>query len=308
MRLLAETLRLATRLPQSLADLAVTLPARLMFFFYYITVTSAVAQFGLALPMVVYFHRVGFSGLSANALVVPIMGFALPVGFAAVLTGWGWIATIAAGLLTVSRAVVNWQAAIEQNWRIPTPPLWLGAALSAATIAELSPRASLAGCPTWRPSRPPPSSWPGRIMGDPVRLQQVLLHLLSNAVKSTDTGKAQLEISVGCSSDPAAGLLFRILDTGIGMTPQVLNRLFTRLCKRLCQFPPLRRYGPGSGHRQASGAAHDGSMGVESQAGQGTTFWFLIPLEAAAAPPAPAPFGPGQNRYLRPGPHFDPRR
>ena len=70
MRLLAEKLRLATRLPQSLADLAVTLPARLMFFFYDITVTSAIA---LALPMVVYFHRVGFSGLSANALVVPIM-------------------------------------------------------------------------------------------------------------------------------------------------------------------------------------------------------------------------------------------
>jgi competence protein ComEC len=135
MRLLAETVRLATRLPQGLADLAVTVPARLIFFFYDITVTSAIAQFGLALPMVVYFHRVGFSGLSANALVVPLMGLALPVGFAAVLTGWSWIASIASWLLHLSRAVVNWHAAIEPNWRIPTPPLWLGVALSAATIA-----------------------------------------------------------------------------------------------------------------------------------------------------------------------------
>ena len=135
MRLLAETVRLATRLPQGLADLAVALPARLSFFFYDITVTSAIAQFGLALPMVVYFHRVGFSGLSANALVVPLMGIALPVGFAAVLTGWNWMGAAGAWLLGVSRAVVNWHAAIEPNWRIPTPPLWLALALAAATIA-----------------------------------------------------------------------------------------------------------------------------------------------------------------------------
>jgi len=61
---------------------------------------------------------------------------------------------------------------------------------------------------------------PGRVMGDPLRLHQVLLHLLSNAVKFTDAGKARIEISVACSSSPAAGLLFRIIDTGIGMTPQ----------------------------------------------------------------------------------------
>ncbi len=135
MRLLVETLGLLTRLPARLATIAVTLPARTLFFFFDITVTSAIAQFGLALPMVVYFHRVGFSGLSANALVVPLMGIALPVGFAAVLTGWGWIAAAAAWLLSISQAIVAWHAAIEPNWRIPMPPLWLAIALSAATIA-----------------------------------------------------------------------------------------------------------------------------------------------------------------------------
>jgi len=135
MRLLAETLWLATRLPRRLAGVAITFPARTIFFFYDITLTSAIAQFGLALPMVVYFHRVGFSGLSANALVVPLMGIALPVGFAAVVTGWHWTAMAAAWLLNISKAVVAWHAAMEPNWRIPTPPLWLGVALTAATIA-----------------------------------------------------------------------------------------------------------------------------------------------------------------------------
>ena len=74
--------------------MAVTVPARVLFFFYEITVISAVMQTGLALPMVVYFHRVGLSGLSANAFVVPLMGLAVPVGFVAVVTGWAWVAKI----------------------------------------------------------------------------------------------------------------------------------------------------------------------------------------------------------------------
>jgi competence protein ComEC len=135
MRLLAETLRLTLHLPARAARLAVTVPARILLFLYDITLTSAIAQAGLALPMVVYFHRVGFSGLSANAIVVPLMGVALPVGFAAMFTGWGWIAAIGGWLLHVSQAVVTWHAAIEPNWRIPTPPFWLAAALCAAVIA-----------------------------------------------------------------------------------------------------------------------------------------------------------------------------
>jgi len=134
MRLLAETVRLVTRLPRRAATLAITLPARTLLFLYDITATSAIAQAGLALPMVVYFHRVGFSGLSANAVIVPIMGLVLPIGFAAVLTGWVWLAAIAGKMLWLSRIIVEWHASIEPGWRIPTPPLWLAAAFSAALI------------------------------------------------------------------------------------------------------------------------------------------------------------------------------
>ena len=124
---------------------AVTIPARVLFFLYEITVVSAIIQLGLALPMVVYFHRIGISGLSANALVVPLMGVAVPVGFIAVLTGWTWVARISGMLLTVSQHVVSWHASIDPDWRIPTPPLWVGIALSAALIA-----AALAHGRWWR--------------------------------------------------------------------------------------------------------------------------------------------------------------
>ena len=62
MRLLAETLRRWLRLPARAARLAVTVPARVLFFFWEVTLVSAVVQAGIALPMVVYFHRIGITG------------------------------------------------------------------------------------------------------------------------------------------------------------------------------------------------------------------------------------------------------
>ena len=134
-RMLVQILRGVTRPPSPLTTLAITIPARLALFFYEVAVVSAVIQLGLALPMVVYFHRLGLSGLSANAFAVPIMGLLVPVGFVAVATGWTWVASIGASLLWLSRAIVGWHAAIEPNWRIPTPPVWLGIAFPAALLA-----------------------------------------------------------------------------------------------------------------------------------------------------------------------------
>ena len=80
MRLLAETVTLATRLPERWASFAIAAPARIAFFFHDLIVTSAVIQFGLAPLMALYFHRVSFSGLSANVFVVPLLGLVVPVG------------------------------------------------------------------------------------------------------------------------------------------------------------------------------------------------------------------------------------
>jgi competence protein ComEC len=126
MRLLATTLGVAW---------PITFTARVIFFIYEVVLTSAVVQLGLALPMVVYFHRVGFSGLSANAFVVPVMGLVVPVGFLAIFSNQLWIAKIAGALLWLSQKAVWWHANLEPNWRIPTPPVWLAIAVSIALIA-----------------------------------------------------------------------------------------------------------------------------------------------------------------------------
>jgi competence protein ComEC len=63
------------------------------------------------------------------------MGLAVPLGFVAVFTGWAWVAKIAGVLLWLSQKVVYWHASVEPAWRIPTPPVWLGVAFSAALIA-----------------------------------------------------------------------------------------------------------------------------------------------------------------------------
>ena len=159
--------------PWAAARRGVAAVARTLFFLYEITAISAVIQAGLALPMIVYFHRVGLSGLTANALVVPLMGLAIPVGFIAVFTGWAWVARVGGVLLAVSRAIVHWHASLDPDWRIPTPPLWLGIAFSLALIAAAVARgrwwrlasgaavAALLALLLWQPF--PPDVHPGEL-------------------------------------------------------------------------------------------------------------------------------------------------
>ncbi|MGD0500333.1 MAG: ComEC/Rec2 family competence protein [Bryobacteraceae bacterium] len=173
MRLLAETLRCWLGVPARAARPLITLPARVALFACEIAAISAVIQLGLALPMVVYFHRVGLSGLSANIFVVPLLGVAVPLGFIAVFTGWIWGAKLAGALLWLSQKVVYWHARMEPDWRIPTPPLWLGVALSAALIAAALARgrrlhtaaiaavAALLALLLWSPF--PPDTTPGQL-------------------------------------------------------------------------------------------------------------------------------------------------
>jgi len=149
MRLLAETLHVWTRVPMKYGFMAVAFVARVIFYFYELILTSAMIQVGLALPMAVYFHRVSFSGLSANAIIVPLLGLVVPVGFVAVFTGWNVPAKIAGWLLALSQSAAAWHAQWEPAWRIPSPPVWLAAGISAAliTVALLG---RLRGRPVWR--------------------------------------------------------------------------------------------------------------------------------------------------------------
>jgi competence protein ComEC len=134
LRLLAETLALVTRLPERACLHIVGMPVRAAVFVYEALLVSAVVQLGLALPMAVYFHRVSFTGLSANVLVGLPMSGVVVAGFAAVLTGWWLPAWIAGSLLAFSQRVVDLHAGWEPAWRVPSPPLWLGLCIAGALV------------------------------------------------------------------------------------------------------------------------------------------------------------------------------
>jgi competence protein ComEC len=134
MRLLVSTLQLALRLPARLAQFAVVMSARIALYIWEIFVTSFFIQIGLALPMVVYFHRLSLSGLSANAIVVPVLSAVVPLGFMAIIANSHLLASLCAGLLALSRWAVGIHARWEPDWRIPAPPFWLAALFMLALV------------------------------------------------------------------------------------------------------------------------------------------------------------------------------
>ncbi len=136
LRLLITTLTLfrSGRFRKTFQLLAVA-AARLSFYVWEITVTSLFIQVGLALPTIVYFHRLPVTGLSANALVLPALSALLPLGFLAIATESHLLAALCAGLLEVSRKVVTFHAHWDPDWRIPSPPWWLAALFGLLLIA-----------------------------------------------------------------------------------------------------------------------------------------------------------------------------
>jgi competence protein ComEC len=134
LRLLARTLTLALGLPARVAHFAVTLVARVGLYLWEIFVTTFFIQAGLALPMIVYFHRLSASGLTANFIVVPVFLAIIPLGFLAIATNSHMVAWLCAWLLNVARIAVRWHASWEPAWRIPAPPLWLAGLFIAALI------------------------------------------------------------------------------------------------------------------------------------------------------------------------------
>ncbi len=120
---------------------------------------------------------------------------------------------------------------------------------------------------------------PAYIKGDPARLRQVLLNLASNAVKFTDSGCVRIDVTV---PDPEH-LKIAVTDSGIGISAEQLDRLFRRFTQ--ADSSTTRRYG-GTGLGLAI-SKHlvelmGGQIGADSSAGQGSTFWFLLPLAPAS--------------------------
>jgi PAS domain S-box-containing protein len=124
------------------------------------------------------------------------------------------------------------------------------------------------------------SQVPRRVMGDVTRLRQILTNLLNNAIKFTAEGRVDLKVSC---IDQGAGRLrmrFEVTDTGIGIEPAALERLFTPFTQ--ADVSTTRRFGgTGLGLSIARRFVElmDGEIGVSSTVAVGTTFWFEIPLQ-----------------------------
>jgi signal transduction histidine kinase/DNA-binding response OmpR family regulator len=119
------------------------------------------------------------------------------------------------------------------------------------------------------------------IFSDPTRLRQVLLNLLSNAIKFTNNGTVTLRIREIGGGD-RAGLRFEVVDTGIGIDDEGLCKLFRPFSQVDASIS--RKYG-GTGLGlticKQIVEALEGSIGVESRKGEGSTFWFDIPARPA---------------------------
>ncbi len=121
---------------------------------------------------------------------------------------------------------------------------------------------------------------PTTVQGDPVRLRQILMNLIGNAIKFTATGEIVIQVLPEEETSGTVLLRFMITDTGIGITPEGQGRLFQAFSQE--DSSTTRKYGgTGLGLSISEKLAElmGGTIGVRSELGQGSCFWFTTRLE-----------------------------
>jgi two-component system sensor histidine kinase/response regulator len=120
---------------------------------------------------------------------------------------------------------------------------------------------------------------PHTLIGDPLRIGQILINLTSNAVKFTEKGEVRIGIQVQEMTDAQALILFRVQDTGIGLPVEQMGKLFKSF--EQADSSITRKYGGtglGLAISKSLAQAMGGDIGAESVLGEGSTFWFSARL------------------------------
>jgi len=122
-------------------------------------------------------------------------------------------------------------------------------------------------------------SLPNRVIGDPTRLNQILINLAGNAVKFTEKGFVEVGVFVEKKNDDKLWLRFDVIDTGIGIAPDYVDKIFESFTQAGTDV--ARKFG-GTGlgltiSKQLVSLMH-GDISVKSELGKGTTFSVVIPL------------------------------
>ena len=152
---------------------------------------------------------------------------------------------------------------------------------------------------------------PAYILGDPIRLRQILLNLANNAVKFTHKGAVRLSVSLSPALSPSVSpktenevrLLFEVQDSGIGLSPEQLQKLFQPFTQ--ASIATARQYG-GTGLGlvicQKLVQIMGGNIWAESSLGEGSSFFFVLPVSVTnERPQAMVPFeGRTMLRHAKP--------
>jgi len=144
------------------------------------------------------------------------------------------------------------------------------------TVAVVEPQARFKGLTTYLRV---PSNVPFLLRGDPGLLRQVLLNLLGNALKFTEKGEVGVRVALESETHRHATLRFEVVDTGIGISAEAQRRIFERFTQ--ADESITRRFGgTGLGTTISKEIVEmmGGTIGVRSEPGRGSTFWFTVEM------------------------------